>query len=150
MTDTLGLLLAVRVHPADVQDRDGAESVVERAVSRCKRLKKLYADAAYAGALAQRIERRWGLQVQIVRRGDDKRGSWSGPGLPPPAPATGFVVQPKRWVIERTHAWSSRPRRLAKDYELRLEISEAWLWLVQARLLLRRLAWISINPAGHS
>ena len=140
VTDTQGLLLNVRVLPADVQDRDGADEVVGRAKAKYPSLRKLYADSAYAGKCAERLHKEFELDVEIVRRRDDGNGSWSGPQLPLFAQVKGFQVLPKFWVVERTHAWTCRPRRMAKDQDVLPEVSEAWIWFIQARLLLRRVA----------
>lgn len=103
VVDTLGLLLAVSVTAASVQDRDGARAPVARACQTAPTITRLYADGAYAGQWAATIEHAHGLTVQIVRR-PPAVGPWGDPQLPLwPAPA-GFVVLPKRWVVERTHA----------------------------------------------
>jgi putative transposase len=67
-------------------------------------------------------------------------GVWQGPQLPLFATLPAFQVLPKRWVIERTNAWTDRHRRLAKDQDQRLDVAEAWIWFVHAALLMRRLA----------
>jgi putative transposase len=140
VTDTLGLLLALRVHPANVQDRDGATAVVGRAKAKYPTLKRLFTDAGYAGACARQLQRDHGLDVEVIRRKNDRgHGPWQGGQLPLFVTAAAFEVLPKRWVVERTHAWTGRPRRMAKDYDVRLDVAEAWIWLVQATLLLRRL-----------
>ena len=119
------MVLAVVVHPADVQDRDGAKLVLARLWGRFPRLKHIWADGGYAGKLIEwtRTFGRWALD--IVRRCDD---------------AAGFVVLPKRWIVERTFAWLGRYRRLSKDYELLAESSEAMIHLAMIHLMLRRLA----------
>jgi putative transposase len=97
------LLLTVVVHSAAVQDRDGARSVLEAIRGRFHRLKKVWADGGYAGALVEWVRatfRARGLVLEIVKRPDD---------------ATGFVVLPRRWVVERTFGWLGRSRRLSKD-----------------------------------
>lgn len=140
MTDTLGTLLAVVVHSGALSDRDAAEGVVLRAKTKYPTLKKLYADAGYNGQCARKLASRFDLDVEIVARPRSKGGGvWQGPQLPlfPPIPA--FVVLPKRWVIERTNAWTDRPRRLAKDHDLRVDVAEAWIWFTHATVLLRRL-----------
>lgn len=144
VVDVLGLLLAVLVHPASVQDRDGASPVVEQAVHKYPTLKKLYVDGSYTGQCAQGLRDRYDLDVEVVRR-PSKSGSWSDAQLtlftPAPKP---FPILPRCWVIERTHSWVERPRRLSKDYDRRLEVSTAWVWLAEARLLLRRLTDTSL------
>jgi transposase len=141
VTDTLGLLLVVHVHAADIQDRDGGVAVVSDACHKYPTLRTLLVDSGYSGRCSRAIEEQVGIAVEIVRRSDDSaRGTWQGPQLPVAVPCRGFIPLPKRWAIERTHAWTSRPRRMAKDFDQRLDVSEAWIWLVQASLLLRRVA----------
>jgi transposase len=125
LTDTLGLPVAVVVHPADIQDRDGAPLVLASARFLYPWLRHIFADGGYAGAkLATALDKIGRWTVQIVKRSDT---------------ATGFVVLPRRWVVERTFAWLSRNRRLAKDFEASLESALAWLFLASAKLLMRRL-----------
>lgn len=126
LTDTGGLLVAATVHPADIQDRDGAPLLLGPARHRLPWLRHIFADAAYAGekleaALAERGQ--W--MLEIVRRAED---------------ATGFVLLPRRWVVERTIAWLNRNRRLAKDFEATIESALAWLLIASVKLLARRLA----------
>jgi len=111
VVDTLGLLLAVTVTAASVQDRDAAAPVVAQACAKVPGLKKLYADAAYGGKCAEAIEHAHGISVEIVRHpGNRSTGTWQDAQQPlwPDAVASGFVVQAKRWVVERTHAWNER------------------------------------------
>jgi transposase len=141
VTDTLGLLLAVCVHPANIQDRDAGFDVVASAKKKHMSLETLFVDTAYEGTCARRIYTELGLNVEIVRRSDDRaHGVWQGPGLPTHVATRGFQVLPKRWVVERTFAWNDRPRRMAKDFDQRLDVAEAWIWFAQARMLTRRLA----------
>lgn len=124
VVDTLGLLLAVVVHPADIQDRDGAKLVLQRLLGRFPRLKLIWADGAYAGKLVGWAKRKGGWLLELVRR--------------PPQQHT-FQVLPRRWVVERTLAWLGRNRRLSKDYEFLPESEEAWVYIGMVRLMLRRL-----------
>jgi len=144
VVDVLGLVLAVLILPANVQDRDGAHPAVAAAKAKCPGLNKLYLDAAYGGDCAERLRQQYGLDVEVVRRPNAK-GAWTHP-LQEPQPVTQaqgppFPILPRRWVVERTNAWVERPRRLSKDYDRRLEVSGAWVWLSQARLLLRRITY---------
>jgi putative transposase len=120
----MGLLLAVVVHPADIQDRDGAKLVLQRLLGRFPRLKLIWADGAYAGKLVRWAKRKGGWLLELVRR---------------PAQQRTFQVLPRRWVVERTLGWLGRNRRLSKDYEFLPESEEAWVYIGMIRLMLRRL-----------
>ena len=141
VTDTLGLVLAVCVLSGAVQDRDGAQPVFARAMAKYPSVSKAWADSAYAGHCSRQLRERFGLDVEVVRR--SRSGVLSGAAcgqLALPGFHNGFEVLPRRWVIERTNAWSDRPRRMAKDYDQLPVVAEAWVWLTHARLLARRLA----------
>lgn len=125
MVDTLGHLIRVRVHAADIGDREAAEALVAAAMAVCPALKKLWADQGYTGELGQALQDRFGCVLEIVKKLADQHT---------------FVVLPRRWVVERTLAWLSRNRRLSKDYEYWPESTEAWMYLASTRLLLNRLA----------
>ena len=122
--DTLGLLLAVAVHAASVQDRDGARLVLARLVGRFPRLELIWADGGYAGQLVESVAAMLGWTLAIVKRADDLRG---------------FRVLPKRWIVERTFGWLGRYRRLSKDSEERTGSGEAMLYLAMTHLMIRRL-----------
>lgn len=138
VVDTLGLLLAVTVTAASVQDRDGAPDVVAQACSKYATIEKLYADSAYAGKCAQRLEHDNDIAVEVVRR-PGAFGEWDHPQMPLFAQAGGFVILPKRWVVERTHAWLERERRMVMHHDRSTANATAWAWLAQSRMLLRRL-----------
>ena len=126
VTDTQGHLVGLQVHPADIQDRDGAVAVLASIRKLYPWLRHIFADGGYAGdklntALAEMG--RW--TVEIIRRCDT---------------AKGFEVLPRRWVVERTFAWLNRCRRLAKDFEASIESAVAWTFIAHIRLLTRRLA----------
>ena len=126
MVDTQGLLLAVAVHPADLQDRNGARLVLARLRHRFPRLRHLWADAGYTGPkLGDWVRETTDWTLEIVRRAE---------------PDAGFQVLPRRWVVERTFAWLGRHRRLSKDYEGRPDTTEAWIHAAMTGLMLRRLA----------
>ncbi len=125
VVDTQGLLLAVTVHPADIQDRDGAKLVLQRLLGRCPRLERIWADGAYAGKLVEWVQHLGGWKLELVRR---------------PAHQHTFQVLHRRWVVERTFAWLGRQRRLSKDYEGLSETGEAWIFTAMTGLMLRRLA----------
>ena len=121
----MGLVLAVVVHTADVQDRDGARLALVRLVGRFPRLERIWADGAYAGKLALWARNVGGWTLELVRR---------------PANQNTFEVIPRRWVVERTFAWLGRYRRLSKDYEELPQTTEAWVYAAMTGLMLRRLA----------
>ncbi len=124
LVDTLGLLLRAVVLPAHLSDAEGGLELVAEAARLFGRLRKLWADSAYAGSFEDWVATTLGWEVEIVTR---------------LAGQVGFAVQPKRWIVERSLAWLSRHRRLAKDYEELVECSEAHLDLASIGLLLRRL-----------
>jgi putative transposase len=123
LVDTLGLLMAVVVHSAGVQDRDGINPLLERIKGRFPRLRLIWADAAYEAAVGW-VRSFGGWVLQLVRKPIDQRG---------------FQVLPRRWVVERTFGWLVRHRRLARDYERRTESSEAMIRLASIHMMLRRL-----------
>jgi putative transposase len=125
LVDTLGLPLRAVVHAASVQDRDGLAPLLARIRRRFPWLRLLYADGGYQGEVAGRTARAERLELAVVRRADR---------------AQGFIVLPRRWVVERTFAWLGRNRRLSKDVEALVETSTAHLYLAAIRLLSRRLA----------
>ena len=120
----MGLLLAVAVHAADIQDRDGAKLVLSQLVGRFPRLQVIWADAAYAGRLVSWAWSTGGWLLTVVRRRPNSHS---------------FEVLPRRWVVERTLAWLGRCRRLSKDYEALPETSEAWVHIAMIHLMLKRL-----------
>jgi len=138
VVDSLGLLLAVCITTASVQDRDAAPAVVAQACAKTGSVKRLFADSAYAGRCADAIEQAHDINVNIVRR-PPKAGPWNA-AQQTLWPATGdFPVLPMRWVVERTHAWNERWRRLVMHHDRSISSATAWVWLAQARLLTRRL-----------
>ena len=122
MVDTDGRPLGLLVHRADVQDRDGAVPLLKASRSRHPFVAKAFADSAYN---SDRVTSATSIDVQIVRRIADQ---------------TGFVVHPRRWVVERTFAWLGRNRRLARDFEATIASATAFLYAASAMLLTRRLA----------
>ena len=140
VTDTCGLILAVWVSSAGVQDRDGAQPIFERAMEKYPSVSKVWADGGYAGECASELRKCFDLDVEVVRRTQRGVLARNTGQLDLPEIPTGFEVLPRRWVVERTNAWSDRPRRMAKEYDGLPVISEAWIWLTHARLLARRIA----------
>ena len=126
LTDTGGLLVGAIVHTADIQDRDGAPDVLAAIRSSFPWLRHVFADGGYAGEkLETALKGKGDWTLEIIKRSDT---------------AKGFVLLPRRWVVERTFAWFGRNRRLAKDFETSLESSTAWLWLASLQLMTRRIA----------
>ena len=124
--DTLGLLLVVVVHAADLQDYEGAHFVLHRIKDRFRRLKVVFADSAYGKCgLPDWAQSTCRVLLQTVLR---------------PVNVKGFVVLPKRWIVERTFAWMNRHRRLSKDYERLTETSETAIYIAMIDLMTRRLA----------
>lgn len=126
LTDTSGLLVGAIIHTADIQDRDGAPSVLAAIRASFPWLRHIFADGAYAGEK---------LQTALVGQGE-----WTFEIIKRSDTAKGFELLPRRWVVERTFAWFGRNRRLTKDFEETIESSTAWLFLASVQLMARRLA----------
>jgi len=124
IVDTLGLLLAVVVTPANISDTAGAVQLLPLLRHQCHRLRLLWCDGGYfQAAKAQALLH--GLKLEPVLRPEGQKG---------------FALLPRRWVVERTFAWLSRCRRLAREYEVRPQSSEAFVCLAMSKLMLARLA----------
>lgn len=119
-------MLSVVVHPADIQDRDGAALVLNKRTRRLfPFIERIYADGGYQGPRVRAAAARTGTwKIEIIKRSDI---------------AKGFVVLPKRWVVERTLAWISRNRRLSRDFERYARTVTAFIRLAMIRIMLRRL-----------
>jgi putative transposase len=140
LVDTLGLLLNVVVHPANLQDRDGARLVLAGLQQRFPRLRHLWADQASTGPIVDWITEHLGWTVEIVER-SPRRGfvvTADGAFQRVALPAL-FEPLPRRWVVERTLAWTSHSRRMSRDDERLPSTSEALIYLTGIRLLLGRL-----------
>jgi putative transposase len=128
LVDTLGLPLSVYVTSADVQDRVGAQCLLAGLKPFVPRLKKIWADGAYTGEkLARWCEEQGRWELEIVERSSS-------------TDTEGFAVLPRRWIVERTFGWLMRNRRLSKDYERKVQSSEAFIEVAMIRLILKRLA----------
>jgi putative transposase len=127
LVDTMGNLLKVLVHAANIGERAGAEKLLLKVPDKLwQRLEKILADGGYEGADFQHwVEQTFDVTVEISRR---------------PTGSTGFVLVPIRWVVERTFAWLGRYRRLSKDYEQLTRNSEGMIYLASIHRLLNRLA----------
>jgi transposase len=125
--DTLGLPIKCQVTSADVQDRDALPDLLAAVSRKSPWVKLAFVDGGYAGdETARAVFEASRIRISVVKRTDRS--------------AQGFVVLPKRWIVERTLGWLNRARRLAKDFETLLESAQAWLMLALAALLVRRIA----------
>ena len=124
IVDTMGLLLAVVVHAANVHDSKGAPLVFYELRCRFSRLVKIIADGGYRGELVENTKRAFGWILEIVLRKDD---------------STKFQALPQRWIVERTFAWFESYRRLSKDFEYHTETSQAMIQLAMIKIMLNRI-----------
>ena len=124
IVDCLGLILAVHVHPANIQDRDGAKETLLKIKGLYPLLTLMWADGGYRGELIEWVKHNFDIKLEIVKRNDDVKG---------------FEILPWRWIVERTLAWISRNRRMSKDYERLARTTESWIYLAMTSLMLRRL-----------
>lgn len=129
MVDTLGLMLMVVVTAANVSDPQGAKLLfarLQQGSQRITRLLLLWVDGTYGGKdLMKWTMDTYGWILETIKRSDS---------------AKGFVLLPKRWVVERTWGWLNWCRRLSKDYEVLPETSETWIYIAMIRIMVRRLA----------
>lgn len=142
LVDTQGLLLKVVVSPAQVQDTEGAEVLFERIRGQFPRLRRVWVDGAYTGKFIQWLKNHFKITAEVVKHAwsELKRGVWLPADAAPPIIPTGFHVLPRRWVVERTFAWWGFYRRLSKDYEQLLFVSEGLIQLAMIDLMVKRLA----------
>jgi transposase len=126
VTYTEGNLVHAVIHPADVQDRDGAPLILAEIIRPHPWLRHIFADGGYAGDKLRQALRKIGKwTIEIIKRSDH---------------AKGFEVLPRRWVVERTFAWLGRNRRLAKDFEQTIASATPWLFIAPVQLFARRIA----------
>jgi transposase len=139
VVDTLGLVLAVMVTSASVQDRPGGRKILEYLASRFPSIALVWADGGYANTIDNTLigwaQEKLGLLLQIVKRSDDVKG---------------FQVLPRRWALERTFGWLVRHRRLARDYERLTDNSEALIKIAMIRLMATRLAGEACRWSNHT
>lgn len=124
ITDTMGLLLVVVVHAANIHDSQAAYNVISNLKWRFSRMKKIFADGGYRGDLIEKVNKSFGWILDIVLRSDSNKS---------------FEILPKRWVVERTFAWFESYRRLSKDYEFNTDTSETMIQIAMTKLMLNRL-----------
>ena len=134
IVDVMGLLLAVMVHSASIQERRGFKLLCFKIRHLFPNLKVIWVDGGYDGQPLQLWVQRWfNWIVETIKRNQDTKG---------------FEVLPKRWVVERTFGWFGRYRRLSKDYEYLPSTSETMLYIAMINLMLRRLTWSSSHQAS--
>jgi len=141
LVDTMGLLLKVVVHPANLQDRQGVPLLLEPVQGQFPRMEKVWVDQGYTGIGKSWIEQHMQWTVEVVER--SPRRGWimtEDQGLVWVTLPKTFEALPRRWVVERTIAWIGRSRRMSKDYEYLTSSSEAMVYLTMLRLMLTRLA----------
>jgi len=125
LVDVLGIVLAVVITSASVQDRDGAVPVIERAALEHSYLQKIWADGAYHGRVLDELQARTNIEIEIVKRTDDMQG---------------FVVLPQRWIVERTFGWFERFRLLSREYERTTTSSRDDIFHAMCMVMCKRLA----------
>jgi putative transposase len=151
LVDTEGFLLKAKVHAANVMDRDGIKVLLAGVRERFPRLSHLWLDAGYNGKGKGKdwVEKALGLAAEIVQHPPKPRYVWAPEGEEPDwddlrarelLPEPGFKVLPRRWVVERSLAWTDQNRRMSKDYERVPESGEAFMYVAMSRLMVRRLA----------
>jgi putative transposase len=136
LVDTEGLVLGAVVHEANIADRDGAKLLLAKISEGLPRMEKVWADRGYNGKIGEWIKERLGWTLVIVK--PPRRWVRVPANEEPPAYPAGFIVLPRRWVIERTLAWIMRNRRMSRDYEFLAETTEALIYVAMIRLMLRR------------
>ena len=125
VVDTLGLIMSLVIHTADIQDQEGAKLTIEKLDGRFKRLKKIFGDSAYKrSGLPDWVAEKFGWELEVISR---------------PVGTEGFVALPKRWIVERTFAWIGRHRRHAKDYERNTDSSKALIYIAMIPRMLKTL-----------
>lgn len=124
VVDVLGLILALRITPASVQDRDGAVPALREAHREHPTLKHVWVDSAYRGEVIDDVGKQTGIDIEVVKRPEEQRG---------------FVLLKRRWIVERTNGWFGKFRILSKEYERTLESSRADVLLAMTAVMMRRL-----------
>lgn len=125
LVDTIGLLLAIVVHPVNISEKAGAKMLLEKFKSSFPRLQLIWADGGYDGQpMIEWVKQVCGWVWEVIKRSDDTKG---------------FKLLPRRWVVERTFAWLGRYRRLSKDYEVKTENGGAMVYIAMINLMVKRL-----------
>lgn len=138
LVDSTGLVSGVIVHEGNIADRDGARLLLSKVAKKLPRMEKVWADRGYNGKIGEWIKERLGWTLEIVK--PPRRWVRVPLGEEPPPYPRGFIVLPRRWVVERTFAWICRNRRMSRDYEFLAETTQALIYVAMIRLMLRRLA----------
>ncbi len=138
LVDTEGLMIGAVVHEANITDRDGAKLLLAKTSEGLPRMEKVWADRGYNGKIGEWIKERLGWALEIAKL--PRRWVRVPAGEDPPQYPAGFIVLPRRWVIERTIGWIMRNRRMSRDYEFLAETTEALIYVAMIRLMLRRLS----------
>lgn len=147
LVDTLGLILRVAVHPANVQDRDGGKLVLKGLHDEYPNLRHVWADQGYTGGLLRWAKSEEDVTLEVVYPWWRQAQRYDPELLKEVEQRGTFNVLPRRWVVERTFAWLSKCRRLSKDYEALPETTQILVYLAMIRLMLRRLA--RAPPPAH-
>jgi putative transposase len=124
LVDTMGLLIDVQVTAANCSDQQGAKRLCLAAKPRCPRLAYVAADSAYGGTLIGWVKEQCQWNLEVIAKLEGQKG---------------FVVLPKRWIVERSLSWLTRNRQLSREYDQNPRSSESWMYLASIQLLLRRL-----------
>lgn len=136
LVDTLGLVLKVKVHAADIADREGVRLLLQPLKGIFTRLRHLWTDMGYREQVLDWIRSYLGWRVEVVKKPRRRGGVYPIDVESPTMPA--FTVLPRRWVVERSFAWLGRYRQMSKDNEYLTASSEALIYAARSRLLLRR------------
>ena len=123
ITDTLGLILGIKVHAANIHDTKSGYDVAKLAFSQFPNVKKIFADAGYRKTFVNQVSKELGVNVEIAEKITDKK----------------WKIVPKRWIVERTFAWFNNSRILSKDYTKTIISSEATVTIAAIRAMLKRL-----------
>ena len=138
LVDTEGLVIGAVVHEANIADRDGAKLLLAKTSEGLPRMEKVWADRGYNGKIGEWIKERLGWALEIAK--PPRRWVRVPAGEDPAQYPAGFIVLPRRWVIERTIGWIMRNRRMSRDCEFLAETTEALIYVAMIRLMLRRLS----------
>jgi transposase len=134
-----------------VADRDVAAPLLQLGKAMYPSLQKTFVDCGYLGARTSAAAAAVGVQLQVVKRPSQPKQGWSKAGELPLWPVESaavhgpFPILPKRWIVERNNAWSERPRRMNRDHDRLMSVSESWIWLTQGRMLLAK--WTASKEA---